>query len=82
MTYEQLEKAKEIASQIEQCKENLKKANFTQYPNVVERRSYFKFYGIDEDIEVPETLFRTIGKLIISEWQQKLSEYEKEFKDL
>ena len=82
MTYDKLEQAQEIASRIEQCKDNLKKANYTQFPNVVERWSYFKFYGIDGHIEVPETLFRKIGQLIISEWEQKLSEYEKEFNEL
>ena len=82
MTYDKLEKAQEIATQIEKCKDNLKKANYTQLPDVVERWSYFTFYGIDENIEVPETLFRKIGQLIISEWEQKLSEYEKEFNEL
>jgi uncharacterized protein YlaN (UPF0358 family) len=84
MTYEQLERAEKLTSLIEQCKDNLKKANYTQYPEVVELRSYFHFlfYGIDGNIEVPETLFRTIGKLIISELEQKLSEYEKEFNEL
>lgn len=82
MNLEQLEKGNKIAKEIEHCKANIKAANYTQYENAVIRKSYLRFNGIDESIEVPETLFRVVGKLILSEYNQKLKELESELQSI
>jgi hypothetical protein len=78
MNLEQLEKGNKIAKEIENCKANIKAANYTQSENVVIRKTYLKVNGLDESIEVPESLFRIVGKLILSEYNQKLIELESE----
>jgi len=82
MNLEQLEKGKKIAEQIEKCKAEIEAAKYTQYENIVIRKTYLKVNGLDDSIEVPESLFRVVGKLILSEWNQKLRELENEFQML
>ena len=82
MTVEQLEKAKKLQEQIEVVKTNITNAKYTQFPEVVVRKSYLRFHGIEGEIEVPETLFRLIGRAILSEYNMKLSNLEKEFNAL
>ena len=82
MDLEKLNKCNIIAKEIEHCKSNIQKANYTQSENVVLRSTYLKVNGLDESIEVPESLFRIVGKLVLSEYQQKLIELEKEFMSL
>jgi len=82
MTTEQLEQANKISEQIEKCKLNIKSAEYTQHENVAIRQTYLKVNGIDEDIEVPDTLFRVIGKLILCEYEMKLIELNKELSEL
>lgn len=78
MNLEQLEKCNKISEEIENCKANIKMANYTQNEGVVIRKTYLKVNGLDESIEIPESLFRIVGKLVLSEHQQKLIELEKE----
>jgi hypothetical protein len=82
MNLEQLEKGNQIVKEIEKCKANIKASNYTQLEGVVVRKTYLKVNGLDESIEVPENLFRIIGKLIISEYEQKLFKLENELKSL
>jgi hypothetical protein len=82
MNLEQLEKGNKIAKEIQNCKANIKAANYTQLENVVIRKTYLKVNGLEESIEVPENLFRIVGKLILSEYNQKLLEFESELKSL
>jgi hypothetical protein len=82
MNLEQLEKGNKIAKEIENCKANIKAANYTQSENVVIRKTYLKVNGLDESIIVPESLFRIVGKLILSEYNQKLIELESELQSL
>jgi hypothetical protein len=42
----------------------------------------WKINGNDISVDVPKELFRIIGKLIISEYTQKLNELEKQFNEL
>jgi hypothetical protein len=65
MNLEQLEKGNQIVKEIEKCKANIKASNYTQLEGVVVRKTYLKVNGLDESIEVPENLFRIIGKLIM-----------------
>ena len=82
MDLEKLEKGNKIAKKIENCKANIKAANYTQAESVVVRKTYLKVNGLEESIEVPESLFRVIGKLILSEYNQKLIELESELQSL
>lgn len=82
MTLEQLQKGIKIAGEIKECKRYIESARYTQSESVVIRRTYLKVDGLEETIEVPESLFRTVGKLLLSEYNQKLIELESEFRAL
>ena len=82
MNLEQLEKGNKIAKEIEKCKANIKAANYTQSESVVIRKTYLSVNGLEESIEVPESLFRVVGKLILSEYNQKLIELERDLESL
>ena len=81
MTHDNLEKAILISKQIKSIEENIKRAEYTQNESVVIRSTYLNGNG-SETIEIPESLFRIIGKLIISEYQQELNKLKKEFETL
>jgi len=80
MRKDQLEKGQKIVEQINHCEINIKRTDYTQQNNVVIRKSYLTFNGIDEPIELPESLFRKVGKLIRAEYLKKLAELEAELK--
>jgi hypothetical protein len=82
MNLEQLEKGNKIAKKIENCKANIKAVSFTQSESVEARKTYLKINGVEESIEVPEGLFRIVGKLILVEYQQDLIQLEREFQDI
>jgi hypothetical protein len=82
MNLEQLAKGNRIAAEIKTCNANIIMASYTQNDAVVIRKTYLKVNGLNEDIVVPESLFRIIGKLVLSEYQQKLIHLENELKDL
>ena len=82
MNLEQLEIGNKIAKEIENCKANIKAANYTQSESVVIRKTYLNVNGLEKSIEVPESLFRIVGKLILSEYNQKLIELENELQSL
>ena len=77
-----LVKANEISEKLKYCKENLKDVEYTQLENVVIRESHLRFNGIDNGVDVPESLFRVIGKLIKAEYINMITDLEKEFKEL
>lgn len=77
MTTEQLKKANEINTVIQEYEKYLKRAEWMISSNVAERESYLKFIGQD-DVKVPITLFKIIGTLIVSEYNNKLTELRKE----
>ena len=82
MKKEQLIRANKLIDQINDCERNIERANYTQSENVQIRETLLRVNGLDADIEIPETLFRVIGKLILSEYNQKLIELKKEFDEL
>jgi len=82
MKLEQLEKGNQIYKEIESCKTNIKAANYTQSEGVLIRKTYLNVNGLEESIEVPESLFRVVGKLILSEYNQKLIELESDLASL
>ena len=81
MTHDNLERAILISEQIKSIEGNIKRAEYTQNESVVIRSTYLNGNGF-ETIEIPESLFRIIGKLIISEYQQELNKLKKEFETL
>lgn len=80
MTIEQLEKGKLLIKEISKTKENIEHTKYTQLENVVERQSFLRFDGTE--IVVPKSLFKIFGKLVLSEYNQKLIELEKELDSL
>lgn len=81
MTHDNLERAILISQQIKSIEGNIKQAEYTQNESVVIRSIYLNGNGF-EAIEIPKSLFRIIGKLIISEYQQELNKLKKEFEQL
>jgi hypothetical protein len=81
MTIEQLEKANAIKDQIERCELNIKRVSYTQIENFVPRITELHCHGT-EAVEIPDSLFRVIGKLILSEHNQNLIELKNEFNSL
>lgn len=82
MTQENLERGNMIMELLEINKSNMKGANYMLSENVVERKSYLKFNGVDEPIIIPESLFRTIGKLIQAEMIKEHQDLTKEFESM
>ena len=75
----QLERGLEIQEEIEECQKNIRKADYMVSEKIPIRHSYLNFIGIDDSVVVPETLFRIIGKLILSEYNQRLIDLQNEF---
>ncbi len=82
MTQDKLKRANELSEQISTVKAQIKRVGYTQVDEVVPRKIYISFNGIDEKMYAPESLFKIIGKLILSEHQQDLIRLEKEFENL
>ena len=82
MNFDQLLKGNRIAKEIENCKANIIAANYTQSEKVAIRETHLNVNGIEGGIEVPASLFRIIGKLILSEYQTKLIDLENELQSL
>lgn len=81
MTLENLEKAKEIWKEIDQCKENIKLLTYTQSENVAIRETFLKVNGI-EDITIPKSLFRLVGRITLLEYSNRLKELETELQNI
>lgn len=82
MTKETLQKANELAKNLEQCKNNLQKIEYTQIEDVVIRESYFRCDGIDGRVIIPKSLFRVIGKIIESEYIKEINNLQNELNKL
>ena len=82
MTQETLKKANELLLRLKVCQKNLDRIKYTQDENVLTRKGSFKCLGMDYSVEVPENLFRIIGKLIQTEYTQEISELQKELDEL
>ena len=82
MTEEKLKLLNDLVKQIEYCKDNIKKAKYTQAESVDIQKMELRKPGFTEPIIVPASLFRIIGKLILNEYQLLLAELQKEFEEL
>jgi len=68
MKEETLKKANELTNALKRYEKNLQNIGYTQSEDRVIRESYLNFNGIEDTVTVPASLFRTIGKLIQSEY--------------
>lgn len=82
MEAETLKIANVLLEEISNCEEQLNRIKYTQSENVAIRKSYWNFNGGDDEIEIPENLFRIIGKLIKAEYTEKTETLKAEFKKL
>ena len=82
MNTETLKRAIAITEQINFCKENIKKAEYTQADHVAAREMQCSFNGVLGSMCIPETLWRVVGKLVLVEYQQELNALETEFQNL
>ena len=83
MNAETLKRAIAITDRIEDCKANIKMAEYTQYDHVVARPIECKFIGAQgKAMTIPASLWRVVGKLVLAEYQQELNALETEFQNL
>ena len=82
MTEKKLIRANQLAKQIEETKDYILMARSTQYEDRVVRPLYIDLNWYDDKLQIPESLFRIVGKLILNEHQQILNELETEFNNL
>ena len=82
MTQQKLEKCNKIAKEIDQITIYLKEIKWMINDNVIERPMDIRFSGCDSYIVAPSEVFKTIGKLLYNEYQQKLMKLEMEFWNL
>jgi len=79
MNIVQFNRAMDLQRDIYDCQKNYERAAYTQGENVAIRKTYLRVNGLEEEIEVPETLFRIIGKLVMAEYDEKCNRLQKEF---
>jgi hypothetical protein len=82
MKEETLKKANELNDRLIKYQKSLKDIGYTQSQNVVSRESYLEFNGIEDNVPIPATLFRVIGKLIESEYIVEINKIQNELDKL
>ncbi len=82
MTKETLKKANKLVNELEKCKSNLQKIEYTQSESYVIRESSLYCNGIEDIVKIPKSLFRVIGKLIECYYIQEIDKLQKELDDL
>jgi hypothetical protein len=82
MTTEQLEKANILLREIKECESNIKIAKYTQSEQTSLRDMDLKIFGVAGSIKIPDNLKSTVGKLVLSEYQQKIMALKKELEDI
>lgn len=80
MKKEKLERCNKLIKEIDDCKEQIKFFEYSQFENIEERGSTIRFNGSDKFGVIPKQLFRSIGRIVLNEWKQKLNELELLFK--
>ena len=82
MKEETLKKANELNDRLIKYQKSLKDIGYTQSQNVVSRESYLEFNGLEDNVPIPATLFRVIGKLIESEYIVEINKIQNELDKL
>jgi hypothetical protein len=80
MTEEKLKIANEILYDIKKLKEIVQSAEWMLSENVAIRESILSANGLR--LEVPETLFKIFGKLILNEYKIELLKLEDKFNNI
>lgn len=80
MTEEKLKKCNKILKQIEECKQQIDYFEFSQNENIQEMSSTIRFGTRNNFGTIPSNLYRSIGRIVLNEWKQKLIELEETFK--
>ena len=76
MEIEKLKRCNKLLSDIEECKKQIDFFDYTQYDHILERASSIRFNGSDKFGVIPSSLWRSIGRIVLNEWKQKLNELE------
>jgi hypothetical protein len=83
MNIETLQRATNIQERIKFVREQIKHAEYTQAETIVPREMRCKFNGLrDGEMVIPQALWRVVGKLVLSEYQQELKSLVEEFESL
>ena len=83
MTEEKLKRCNKVANEIKKIEVYLESIKWMINDSVVERPISITFSGCSShEIVAPDSLFKTIGRLLYNEYQQKLIDLEKEFWNL
>ncbi len=82
MTKEQVQRGKSILNEIDFYEREIKKISYTQHTIVLEREMYLRWNGSESDSVIPESLFRIVGKLVLSEYRQQLIKLKEELENL
>lgn len=82
MDLHKLEQANNLAKQIEDCKECVRKAQWIVSDDVKPRQSFLKAHGLDSDLPISQDLFKAIGALILSTEKTRLNKLEEQFNSL
>jgi hypothetical protein len=73
MTLEELSKANDLNERIEKIEENIKKARWMLAEDVTSRISILSAIGV-EYLPIQAKFFRQIGKMVMEEYLQELSD--------
>jgi len=82
MKRENAKKAVKIINRIEELNDSLEKAQWAISDSVSARYSYWSFDGDKGSVEIPESMFKAIGKLVITELQIEIAKLEDQWKEL
>jgi len=77
MRKETIDRANYLIKQIEMCEQEIKYFEYSQCEDVEEMFSTIRFGTNNNFGRVPSNLFRSIGRIVLNEWKQKLIELEK-----
>lgn len=82
MKIEALQRGTAIQERIKFLRKQIDRAEYTQSDQVTPRVMRARFIGHDEDLIIPESLWRVVGKLVLAEYQDELRKLEIEFEQL
>jgi len=82
MTREKLKRCNEIECKMNEIISQIHAVKHTQFSTTVPRDVRIEMIFENKQVVVPESLYKTIGKLILDDYKEKLNKLEKEFFNL
>ncbi len=82
MNQESLKRGNAIQDRIKVLKLQINRAEYTQADDITPRIMRARFIGHDEDLILPASIWRVVGKLVLAEYQEELRKLEIEFEQL